>query len=685
MKLLDLFSGIGGFSLGAEYNNIETIGFVEKDAFCQKVLRKHWPNVPILGDIRDVKRDTFESVDIVSGGFPCQPFSVAGKRRGTDDDRYLWDETIRVVSLYKPRWFVGENVEGIVNIQNGMVLRQVQDDLEKEGFEVQCGIIPASGIGAWHQRKRVWIIAHSNSNRESRCSQYVQEGSRELGESHVSHTNNNGLKRGQSETCNKNASGKNDTSFRGESSNNIGRSDDDGGDKKKSRIDETVSRSHDGDQKESTTTKGLCALSEKSDKCYAANQTSANQENNDRTLVQKRQMFQLPKSRGLGDDKTSSERNKIRQGDDNTVSHRVDSNDVSNTHDSRLTNRSQQHQGKSTQEREGQPSSSRQSSVSNTHDSRNRTSRYGSQRERETNAKEGKNRSQFKSSRHSENDVSKSNSNECEFTSTRQSRKNTIWRFYSEEKEQASYDLWSKTSRCDDVSGEQEDVSNSQHQRWSNESIRGHRELGEKSREKEKRGNQSALRSTTCSSERGTDEDVSNSNSLRISAKTRNLSQKDGKIQKDGQSNRRNTKSISRSFERGDSKKENVSNSSSERQLHRESGNLGEEIRETQGARENDTQGTKDTSARGKQDVSHTNKQRAQIQTKGQQSGIQMSGSSKQKSWWQIESSVCTVPDGVSYRLDKDRVNQIKSLGNSIVPQIAYQIFKAIITVDKEE
>ena len=192
MKLLDLFSGIGGFSLGAEYNNIETIGFVEKDAFCQKVLRKHWPNTPIIGNIRDVTKDTFESVDIVSGGFPCQPFSVAGKRRGTDDDRYLWDETIRVVSLYKPRWFVGENVEGIVNIQNGMVLRQVQDDLEKEGFEVQCGIIPASGIGAWHQRKRVWIIAYSNSNRESRCSQYVQERSRELGESHVCDSQHNG-------------------------------------------------------------------------------------------------------------------------------------------------------------------------------------------------------------------------------------------------------------------------------------------------------------------------------------------------------------------------------------------------------------------------------------------------------------------------------------------------------------
>ena len=167
MKLLDLFSGIGGFSLAAECNNIETIGFVEKDKFCHKVLQKNFPGIPIIGDIRDVKKETFESVDIVSGGFPCQPFSTAGKRRGTDDDRYLWDETIRVVSLYKPRWFVGENVEGIVNIQNGMVLRQVQDDLEKEGFEVKCGIIPASGIGAWHQRKRVWILGYSQHNGSS--------------------------------------------------------------------------------------------------------------------------------------------------------------------------------------------------------------------------------------------------------------------------------------------------------------------------------------------------------------------------------------------------------------------------------------------------------------------------------------------------------------------------------------
>ena len=163
LKLLDLFSGIGGFSLGMEATKrIKTIGFVEKNKFCQKVLQKNFKNIPIEEDIRNVKGSNY-AADIVSGGFPCQPFSVAGKRRGKDDDRYLWDETIRVVAETKPKWFVGENVEGIININNGLVLRQVQTDLEKEGFQVQCLVIPASGIGAWHQRKRVWIIADSNS------------------------------------------------------------------------------------------------------------------------------------------------------------------------------------------------------------------------------------------------------------------------------------------------------------------------------------------------------------------------------------------------------------------------------------------------------------------------------------------------------------------------------------------
>jgi DNA (cytosine-5)-methyltransferase 1 len=164
LKLLDLFSGIGGFSYGLEQTQgFKTIAFCEKDAFCQKVLQKHWNNIKIYDDIRHIKGSEIKA-DIVTGGFPCQPFSVAGKKRGTDDDRYLWDETIRVVAETKPKWFIGENVDGLVNISEGKVLQQIQKDLEAESFQVQCLVIPASGIGAWHQRKRVWIIGYSEHN-----------------------------------------------------------------------------------------------------------------------------------------------------------------------------------------------------------------------------------------------------------------------------------------------------------------------------------------------------------------------------------------------------------------------------------------------------------------------------------------------------------------------------------------
>jgi len=180
LNVLDLFSGIGGFSLALESTGFfKTIAFVEKDKFCQKVLRKNFPNVPIEDDVRNVKGEKYRA-DVVTGGFPCQPFSVAGKRRGTDDDRFLWDETIRIVSETKPKWFIGENVEGIINIQDGMVFRQIHDDLESEGFETQSLIIPASGKGAWHQRKRVWIIGCNVSNTNDIRSVRVQEPEEEI-------------------------------------------------------------------------------------------------------------------------------------------------------------------------------------------------------------------------------------------------------------------------------------------------------------------------------------------------------------------------------------------------------------------------------------------------------------------------------------------------------------------------
>lgn len=212
LKLLDLFSGIGGFSLGLESTGFfETIGFVEKDKFCQKVLKKHWSNINIEEDIRNVKGEKY-AADIITGGFPCQPFSVAGKRKSTADDRYLWDEMLRVIREVKPIWIVAENVEGIVNINEGMVLRQVLNDLENEGFKSQCIIIPASGIGAWHQRKRIWIVANNISNSNKRnvqtgcerqwgiCEENKRKGTSNNATSvceTISNSNNNGSYRSQ--------------------------------------------------------------------------------------------------------------------------------------------------------------------------------------------------------------------------------------------------------------------------------------------------------------------------------------------------------------------------------------------------------------------------------------------------------------------------------------------------------
>ena len=173
LKVLDLFSGIGGFALGLDSTGFfETVKFVEMDKYCQKVLRKNFPNIPIEEDIKNVEGKEYEA-DVVVGGFPCQPFSVAGKQKGTNDNRYPWPEMLRLIREIKPEFVIGENVQGIINLQNGMVLRQVQDELESEGFEVQCFLIPASGIGAWHQRYRVWIVGHSQHNgllaAEKRC------------------------------------------------------------------------------------------------------------------------------------------------------------------------------------------------------------------------------------------------------------------------------------------------------------------------------------------------------------------------------------------------------------------------------------------------------------------------------------------------------------------------------------
>ena len=164
IKLLDLFSGIGGFSLAAHWAGIETVAFCEQDKFCQKVLKKHWPAVLIFDDIKKMRGDEVGTVNIISGGFPCQPFSVAGQRRGSKDDRALWPEMLRVIKEVRPNWVIGENVVGFVN----MGLDDAIAGLESKGYEVQSFIIPACAVNAPHRRDRVWIVANANGEHAQR-------------------------------------------------------------------------------------------------------------------------------------------------------------------------------------------------------------------------------------------------------------------------------------------------------------------------------------------------------------------------------------------------------------------------------------------------------------------------------------------------------------------------------------
>lgn len=159
-----LFSGIGGIDLACEWAGMEVIWQCEKDPYCQKVLKKHWPEVKMYDDIHEIHRDNTLSPDVIVGGFPCQPFSVAGKRRGKEDDRDLWPEMFRVIQELKPRWVVGENVANFVRME----LERTLLNLEGEGYETQSFIIPACGVGALHRRERFFVVANAEGAERQR-------------------------------------------------------------------------------------------------------------------------------------------------------------------------------------------------------------------------------------------------------------------------------------------------------------------------------------------------------------------------------------------------------------------------------------------------------------------------------------------------------------------------------------
>ena len=157
-----LFAGIGGFGLAAQWAGIDNIWANEIDPFACKVLTKNFPNTTIYEkDIRQITKETTASVDIISGGFPCQPFSQAGKRKGKDDNRYLWPEMLRVIRELQPTYVIGENVAGLLSMENGETLKTILSDLENEGYNNEVFLIPACAKGAWHRRDRLWICSHS--------------------------------------------------------------------------------------------------------------------------------------------------------------------------------------------------------------------------------------------------------------------------------------------------------------------------------------------------------------------------------------------------------------------------------------------------------------------------------------------------------------------------------------------
>jgi DNA (cytosine-5)-methyltransferase 1 len=178
MRHGSLFSGIGGFDLASEWMGWENVFHCEWMEFPRKVLDYYFPNADSHIDIckTDFKKYA-NTIDILTGGFPCQPFSMAGKRKGTDDERYLWGEMLRAIQEIKPKYVIAENVFGITNIDGGLVFEQVCLDLEAEGYEVQPFIIPAAAKNAPHRRDRCWFIAYCNGNGFNECNGNNEEQS----------------------------------------------------------------------------------------------------------------------------------------------------------------------------------------------------------------------------------------------------------------------------------------------------------------------------------------------------------------------------------------------------------------------------------------------------------------------------------------------------------------------------
>ena len=301
LKLLDTFAGIGGFSYAAEklVGGFKTVQFIEIDSYCQQILNKNFPNIPIHDDITTYRAEPY-SADIICGGFPCTDISVAGRHEGiTEATRSgLWFQLIRTIRMVRPKYFILENVSAILTNGMDIVLRDIY---ETGLYECEWCCIPSSAIGACHQRDRWWLLGK------------------------IADTDNYGRQRREYETRNKNVTGQDSQGKWSADTKDFKRQSDDGNDIRKSRIDADISGSSDGGKTTSSKSGGVCELFEGTDNNQTVNRKNNNQEDNDRTLVsQGQEGFQLSINRELGKDKTTLEGDEIRQGDDNSSEQRMD-------------------------------------------------------------------------------------------------------------------------------------------------------------------------------------------------------------------------------------------------------------------------------------------------------------------------------------------------------------------------
>ena len=281
MKHGSLFSGIGGFDLAAEWMGWENIFHCEIAEFPRKILKYHFPNSICYEDIKktDFTKHRGE-IDIISGGFPCQPYSNAGKRRGKEDDRHLWPEMLRVIREIQPRFVVGENVAGLLSWNNGMVFHEIITDLENEGYETQAFLIPACATNAPHRRDRIFFVAHTNSNGFEQQRRYDRSGKND-------ERSNTSVKWSSNSENIDNAS----------SSEFIA---------KQSDFNRRIIEQTNGEKKEFAITNRICELDKKFDECKEIECRNKCKIDNSRTLVQKGQgRVQLSKYIGMEFDKTN--------------------------------------------------------------------------------------------------------------------------------------------------------------------------------------------------------------------------------------------------------------------------------------------------------------------------------------------------------------------------------------------